>query len=60
MREHAYRLFQMGPDDHVVSWIDLFCDNDEDAAKQAQRLVDGQPVELWDGKCLLRRFEPAH
>jgi len=58
MREHAYRAFQMGPDGHVVFRIDLFCDNDDDARKQAKQLIDGHPVELWDGKCL-HRFEPA-
>ena len=48
-----YRAFILGPDGHVQARIDLIHADDENAAKeQAQRLVDGHDVELWqlDGK----------
>ena len=59
MWEHAYRAFEVGTDGHVVGRVDLFCANDDEAKERAKQLVDGHVVELWDGACLLNRFEPT-
>src|SRR5689334_17324890 len=59
MQEHAYRALQVGENGHVVLRIDLFCDKDEDAEERARQLVDGHAVELWDGACMLAKFEPT-
>jgi hypothetical protein len=42
-----YRAFVMGPDGHVESRIDLFCENEEVAKERAKQLVDGHDIELW-------------
>ena len=60
MREHAYRAVQVGDDGHVFLRTDLFCDNDEDAKERARQLVDGHAVQLWDGACMLAKFEPDY
>jgi hypothetical protein len=45
-RQH-YRAYIMGHDGHILSPVELFCKNDDDAKEQAKRLVDGHDVELW-------------
>ena len=45
----AYRAYQIGSDGHIKGGIDLSCTNDEEAKIQAQQLLDGHDVELWDG-----------
>jgi hypothetical protein len=42
-----YRAYIMGHDGHILSPVELFCENDGDAKEQARRLVDGHDVELW-------------
>jgi hypothetical protein len=59
MTEHAYRVYEIGEDGHVRSRRDLaVCINDDIARAWAKQLVEGHPLELWDGACLLARFEP--
>ncbi|WP_213290206.1 hypothetical protein [Bradyrhizobium sp. sGM-13] len=62
MDEHAYRAFEIGDDGRVIARRDLIsCFNDEDARQRAEQLViNGRAVELWDGQCLIERFEPSH
>jgi len=57
MREHAYRAFQIGTDGHVLFRVDLFCESDDEAKDRARQLMDGHAIELWDGACLLTKFE---
>ena len=42
-----YRAYIMGPDGHVQSRIDIRCDDEAEAIRLAQQLVDGHDVELW-------------
>jgi hypothetical protein len=59
MREHAYRAYVVGKDGQIIGRRDLLsCQDDEAAKAYVERLVDGHAVELWDGACLLARFEP--
>jgi hypothetical protein len=42
-----YRAYLMGLDGRIVRRTDLTCADDEDAKTQAEQLVDGYDVELW-------------
>ena len=42
-----YRAFQIDPDGHVFGCINLVCDNDEEAKRQAAALVLIHRIELW-------------
>ena len=44
---NEYRAYVMGLDGHILSRIDLVCENDEAAKERAEQLVDGHDVELW-------------
>ena len=43
----GYRAYILGSDGHIQQRVDLSCGSDEEAKKQAERLVDGHDVELW-------------
>jgi hypothetical protein len=47
------------PDGHIIGCTDLICEDDEAAKKQAQQLVDGHDIELWQGVRKLARFYQA-
>jgi hypothetical protein len=56
-----YRAYIAGSDDHVQARIDLVDADDENTArKQAEQLVDGYDIELWqlDRKVATFRFKP--
>jgi len=53
-----YQAYQIGDDGHIVGRIDLCCLDDASAKELARQLVRGRPIELWDGACLIKRFEP--
>ena len=53
----AYRAYLIGPDGHIVSRIELLCDDDEAAKNRARQLVDGHDVELWDGAKKIAEFK---
>ncbi|MET4091644.1 hypothetical protein [Bradyrhizobium sp. S3.5.5] len=44
----GYRAYVMGPDGHIRQRIDLLCQDDEAAKEQAEKLVDGHDIELWE------------
>jgi hypothetical protein len=44
---NEYRVYLMRPDGHILSRVDLVCEDDEAAKVRAQQLVDGHDVELW-------------
>lgn len=54
-----YRAYALGSDGHIVSRIDLICDNDIGAKERARQLVDDRPIELWRGERFLGLFEPV-
>ena len=55
-----YKVYVLRDDDHVISRVDLFCGDVEQAKQWAKALVDDKPVELWDGSTRLARYEPWH
>lgn len=42
-----YRAFQIDPDGHVFGCINLVCDDDDQAKRQAAALVLVHRIELW-------------
>ena len=42
-----YRAFQIDPDGHVFGCINLVCDDDEEAKREAAALVLAHRIELW-------------
>ncbi|MDA9530540.1 MULTISPECIES: hypothetical protein [unclassified Bradyrhizobium] len=42
-----YRAFQIDPDGHVFGCINLVCDDDEQAKREAAALVLAHRIELW-------------
>jgi hypothetical protein len=51
-----YRAYFVGADEHFVGSEWLLSDNDDEAIKMAQRLVDDRDVELWSGDRLVVRL----
>lgn len=51
-----YRAYFLGDDRRIFRRVDLHCTNDEDAKIQAQQLMDGHSVELWDGARKIAEF----
>lgn len=54
----GYYAYAIGDDGHVVSRIDLLCDSDEDALRNAEQLVDGHAIELWQGARRIAALRP--
>ncbi|MBR0930133.1 hypothetical protein JQ561_26295 [Bradyrhizobium diazoefficiens] len=42
-----YRAFQIDPDGQVFGCINLVCDDDEEAKREAAALVLAHRIELW-------------
>ena len=57
MRE--YRIYRFSTGNYVkgVPAI-LVCKNDTEAVKQAEKLLDGQDIEVWEGTRRVTRIEP--
>lgn len=56
---HCYRAFLIGANDRVQQATELLAESDDEAASQAQLLVNGNAVELWNRTRMIARFEPA-
>ncbi|UGY23545.1 hypothetical protein HU675_0037240 [Bradyrhizobium septentrionale] len=52
----AYHAYILGPDGHIQNRVDVLCDDDEEATRMAEQLVDGHDVELWQGARMLATF----
>lgn len=52
----GYRAYILGPDGAVQNRIDLSCDNDAEAIRLAEQLVDVYDVELWQLGRLVGKF----
>ena len=52
-----YRAYLMGRDSYVIKAVDLGCLDDDAAIKQAQKMVDGHDVELWQHARRIAEFE---
>lgn len=54
-----YRAYQIDPAGRVMGCINLACDNDEDAKRQAEALVVLHRIELWRLDKQIARFDGA-
>ena len=52
----AYCAYIIGPDGHILTRIDLYCADEDEAKECAVRLVDGQNLELWQGDRRIAEF----
>lgn len=52
-----YRAYLIGSDGHFLRSLDLICDNDDAAIENAEQLVDGHDVELWQQKRKVALFK---
>ena len=52
-----YRIYTIGSDGHFYSSIPLDCADDAEATKQAEQLVDGHYVELWQRDRKIARLD---
>ncbi|GLR83369.1 hypothetical protein [Bradyrhizobium iriomotense] len=52
-----YRAFQVDADGHVFGCINLVCNSEEDAKRQAQALVSFYRIELWRLDQRVAKFE---
>jgi len=61
MTTSGYYAYAIGPDGHIVSRVVVLGDDDEDAIRLAEQLVDGHDIELWQGSrkiAVLQRKRP--
>jgi hypothetical protein len=54
-----YRIYVIGRDGHFASAIPLKCADDEAAKAEAERLVDGRSIELWQLDRKIEAFQPT-
>ena len=52
-----YRAYILGADGHIFNRVELMCDNDPEAVRLAEHLVDTHDVELWQRDRRIARFE---
>jgi hypothetical protein len=52
-----YRAYIVGSDGHFLEAVELICDDDEAAIKQAETLVDGHDIELWQLDRRIKKFD---
>ena len=55
---HAYRVYLVGPDGHIINRVDLLVHDDASAKECARGLLNNTPVELWDGDRKIAEFKP--
>ena len=55
----AYYVFELTAKGRADTRIDLHFESVEDARERAKQLVQGRPVELWEGSVRIARFEPT-
>jgi hypothetical protein len=52
-----YRAYLIGSDGHITNVKNMVCSDDASAIKQAEALVDGHDVELWQLERQIATFE---
>jgi len=52
-----YRVYIVDSDGHFHSSVPIECADDTEAMKQAEQLVDGHDVELWQRDRKIARFD---
>jgi len=54
----TYQAYILTFSGEVIQVISLACADEEAAKERAQHLVEGDPVELWDGPRRIARYNP--
>ena len=54
----GYYAYVIGDDSHIRNRIEVLCDNDDEAKRGAERLVDGHAIELWQEARRVATFQP--
>ena len=54
----GYYAYVIGDDGHIQNRVAIICDDDEEAARCAKRLVDGHAIELWQETRRIATFPP--
>jgi hypothetical protein len=54
----GYYAYIVGDDGHVRNRIEVLCDNDDEAKRRAEQLVDGHAIELWQEARRIATFQP--
>lgn len=52
-----YRAYIIGQDGHFHTAVPLECADDAEAMEQAEQLIDGHDVELWQRDRKIARFD---
>jgi hypothetical protein len=52
-----YRAYIVCSDGHFLGAVELICDDDEAAIKQAETLVDSHDIELWQLDRRIKKFD---
>ena len=58
MPPYGYYAYVIGDDGHVCNRIEVRCDNDDEAKRCAEQLVDGHAIELWQEARKVATFQP--
>jgi|EndMetStandDraft_8_1072994.scaffolds.fasta_scaffold1581075_1 hypothetical protein len=56
----GYYAYAIGPDGHIVDRVVVLGDDDEDAIRFAEQLVDGHDIELWQGSRKVTVLQRKH
>ena len=54
----GYYAYFIDRDGHISSRVAVLCDDDEEAKRQAEQLVDGHAIELWQEARKIATFKP--
>ena len=51
-----YRAYLLDAERHILSRVDLMCEDDAEAVSEAQQHTDGYDVEVWQGQRRVRKL----
>lgn len=54
----GYYIYTLGDDGHVQGRVNVMCDDDEQAKRYAEQLVDGHALELWHEARKIAEIKP--
>lgn len=56
MPETAYRAYMLDENDHILAAVALDAANNQEATTKATALMDGRPIEIWEGSRMVARL----
>ena len=57
---HHYRIYKTSDGNRVAGLPQVFtCSDDDEAISMAERVLDGQDIEVWQGAHLVNRLQFA-